>query len=156
MRAPTLRAVERLVIAAVLVVVAVIVALVLQRRTRVDAPTQPSSWSVPTQLDRDDFEGPDLPWLVVLFTSTTCATCRGVREKALRLAAPDVVVQDVEVTARPDLHARYHIDAVPTVVLTDADGVVRASFLGEPPGNDLQDALASLRAEAHPHGEHPA
>jgi hypothetical protein len=140
--------VERLVLAAVLVVIAVIVALIVQRRTRVDAPTQPSSWSVPTQLDRNDFEGPELPWLIVTFTSATCVTCRGVREKTMQLAAPDVVVQDVEVKARPDLHERYRIDAVPTVVVADGEGVVRASFLGEPSAAELREAIGALRTGA--------
>jgi hypothetical protein len=38
------------------VIVACVVAVVLQRRGRPDAPTQPREYAVPSQLDRDDFE----------------------------------------------------------------------------------------------------
>ncbi len=50
---------ERALVAVVLVAVAVVIALVLQRR-RPDAPTQPT-WTVPAQVDRDDFASPGRP-----------------------------------------------------------------------------------------------
>ena len=56
----------RLVIAVVLVGVAIAVALIIERR-RPAPPTQPT-WAVPSQLDRDDFDRPDAPWLIVVFT----------------------------------------------------------------------------------------
>jgi hypothetical protein len=45
------------------------------------------------------------------------------------------------------LHDRYGIDAVPTVVVADHEGVVRASFLGQPTAAELWSALAGLREE---------
>ena len=135
---------ERVVIAVAVVVVAVAVAAVLDRRRRRDAPTQPQ-WAVPVQLDRADFDRPDAPWLVVLFTSSTCDTCAASVDKARVLEASDVVVQVVEVTARPDLHARYGIDAVPTLVVAGADGAVRLSYVGPPPAAELWAEVAKLR-----------
>jgi len=135
---------ERLVVAAVLVVVAVVVAVVVDRRQRRDAPTQPV-FRVPAQLDRADFERPDAPWLVAVFTSATCDSCAGTADKAGVLACDDVVVVEVEVSANKELHDRYGIDAVPTVVVADADGVVQASFLGPPTATDLWAAVAELR-----------
>ena len=67
---------DRVLIAAAIVAVAVVVALIVRRR-RPDAPTQPAG-RVPTQLDRHDFERPDAPWLVAVFTSATCHTCADV------------------------------------------------------------------------------
>jgi len=134
---------ERLAIAAVLVAVAVLVALVLQRR-RPDAPTQPA-WSVPAQVDRQDFARPDAPWLVAVFTSATCSTCAGVYDKARALASDAVVVDDVELGERPREHERYAIDAVPTLVVADAEGVVRASFVGPVTATDLWAAVAEAR-----------
>jgi len=134
---------ERLAIAAVLVAVAVVVALVLQRR-RPDAPTQPA-WSVPAQVDRQDFARPDAPWLVAVFTSATCSTCAGVYDKARALASDAVVVDDVELGERPREHERYAIDAVPTLVVADAEGVVRASFVGPVTATDLWAAVAEAR-----------
>lgn len=135
--------VERLVVAILLVAVAVVVAVIVDRR-RPDAPTQPK-WAVPSQLDRDDFPRPGAPWIVAVFTSATCDSCRGTVAKALVLDCEDVVVADVEVGARKDLHDRYGIDAVPTLVVADAQGVTRASFVGPPTATDLWAAVAEVR-----------
>ena len=137
-------AVERFVIAAVVVAVAVVVAIVVERR-RPAPPTQ-SQWSVPAQLDRGDFDSPSTPWLVAVFTSATCDACAGTIGKARVLASDDVAVQEVEVGERRDLHARYAIDAVPLTVVADVDGVVVASFVGEPSATDLWAAVAEARA----------
>jgi hypothetical protein len=135
--------VDRLIVAAVLVVVAVVAAIVLQRR-RPDAPTG-GDWSVPAQLDRDDFDRPSAPWLVAVFTSATCSSCQSVWERAQPLESDHVAVQHAEVAERADLHRRYGIDAVPTLVVADADGVVRASFVGPVNATDLWGTLAELR-----------
>jgi hypothetical protein len=135
--------VERLVVALVLVAVAVVVAVVLDRR-RPDAPTQPT-WTVPGQLDRSEFARPEAPWLVAVFTSATCDSCRGTVAKAVVLESGDVAVDDVEVTARKATHDRYGIDAVPTLVVADAEGVVRASFVGPVTATDLWAAVAECR-----------
>ena len=134
---------ELLLVAAVLVVLAVDVAVLLQRR-RPDPPTAPR-WAVPAQVDRADFTGSDVPWLVAVFTSATCATCAVVLTRAAPLASPEVVVEEVEVGTRPDLHRRYGIDAVPCLVVADADGEVRASFVGQPTAAELWTTLANLR-----------
>ena len=134
---------ERLVVVVALVVVALVVARLVDRR-RPDAPTQPQ-WSVPSQLDRADFDRPEAPWLVALFTSATCSSCAKARSDAAVLASDEVVVQEVELTERPDLHRRYAIDAVPTIVVADAEGVVRKSFLGPPTATDLWGAVAEVR-----------
>ena len=135
---------ERVVVAGVLVVVAVIVAFVVERRRAADAPTQPV-WSVPGQLDRADFVRPDAPWLVAVFTSATCNTCRAAIDKAVVLACDEVVVEEIEVSARKATHERYGIDAVPTIVVADAQGVVHASFVGAPTATDLWAAVAEAR-----------
>ena len=131
-------------VAAVLVVVVGTVALVLQRRRRVDPPTQ-QRWEVPAQLDRADFDGAEGEWLVVTFTSATCSTCADVRRKAAVLASRDVSVFDAEYGGHRELHQRYRIDAVPTLVIADRDGVVKASFLGPVSATDLWAACAEAR-----------
>ena len=136
---------ERVIIGLALAAVAVVVAVVLQRRKTEDAPTQPPSWTVPAQLDRGDFERPDAPWLVVLFSSATCDTCQGVAAKVEQLRSPAVAVQEVEAVAHRSLQERYHIDAVPTTVMADAEGVVRASFVGPVTAADLWATLAEVR-----------
>lgn len=150
---------ERVLIAAAIVVVVAVIAAVVQRRRRPDVPTQ-RRYRVPEQLDRGDFDGAGHPWLVVVFTSATCDACADVARKASVLASDDVAVSEVEFAAQRGLHERYSIDAVPTLVVADASGVVRASFLGPVTATDLWAAVAELRQPGctpracadHPHG----
>jgi hypothetical protein len=135
--------VDRFVIAAILVVAAVAVALVLRRR-RPAPPTQPR-WPVPGQVDRCDFDRPESPWLVAVFTSTTCQSCEDALAKAVVLDSDQVAVQEVSFQTRKDLHRRYSIEAAPTIVVADKDGVVQASFVGPPSTTELWAAVADLR-----------
>lgn len=125
--------------------IAGVVALVITRRTRVDAPTQPESYEVPAMLDRADFARPEAPWLVAVFSSATCLSCQDAWDKAQHLESDEVVVQDIDAVERKDLHDRYAIDAVPMIVVADDEGVTRASFVGVPPAADLWAAMAELR-----------
>ncbi|MCU1497357.1 MAG: hypothetical protein JWM47_1310 [Acidimicrobiales bacterium] len=124
--------------------IAVGVALLLRRQDR-DAPEQGASWTVPVQLDRRDFDHPEAPWLVAVFSSATCLSCQDTWAKAELLRSEAVAVQDVEAVGRKDLHQRYQVDAVPMVLVADADGVVQRSFVGPPTATDLWAALAELR-----------
>jgi hypothetical protein len=135
--------VERVLVAAVVVIVAAVVAVVVERR-KPEAPTQ-GAWVAPAQLDRADFTRPDAPWLVAVFTSATCDSCAQALARARILAGDAVAVEDVEVKARPELHRRYSIEAVPIVVVADAEGVVQASFVGPPSAPDLWAAVAQAR-----------
>ncbi|MEO7370872.1 MAG: hypothetical protein ABI949_04405 [Ilumatobacteraceae bacterium] len=132
------------VIAAVVLVVALGVGAVLRRRRVVDAPTQPV-FSAPAQIDRADFAEATAPWLVAVFSSATCTTCADVVSKAKVLACTEVAVIDVEYTALPALHRKYHVDAVPIAVVADQAGVVRASFVGPMSATDLWAAVAEVR-----------
>ena len=136
--------VERIVLAVVLALVALGVAWALQRRQRPAAPVR-TGYSVPTQVDRADFDHAEVPWLVAVFTSATCDICAGVWDKARPLASDAVAVQEVEYVARRDLHDRYRIEAVPSVLVVDADGVVVRSFLGPVTATDLWAAVAEAR-----------
>ncbi len=135
---------ERLLVAVLIVAVAGVVALVARRRRIADAPTQVTH-EAPTQLDRADFVSPATPWLLVAFTSATCHTCADSLAKARALESRAVAVTEVEYTAARELHARYRIDAVPTLVLADAEGVVRASFIGRVTATDLWAEVAEAR-----------
>ena len=137
----------RALIAVALVAIAVAVALVVERR-RPAPPTQPS-WAVPSQVDRDDFDGPTVPWLIAVFTSATCTTCAGVLAKVQPLAIEgEVVVQDVEAIERRDLHQRYKIDAVPMLLVVDREGVVRGSLVGPASAEEIWAAVSDVRDNA--------
>lgn len=137
-------AVERLLIALVLAGAALVVAAVVQRRQRPDAPVR-TGYAVPAQLDRADFPRPEAPWLVAVFTSATCNTCAGVWERAQPLESAVVAIAEVELGAQRELHERYGIEAVPTAVVVDREGVVRRSFLGPVTATDLWAAVAEAR-----------
>ena len=135
---------DRLLLVVGLVIVAVAVAVVVQRRRPQPAPTN-VGYSLPDRVDRRDFERPGTPWLVAVFTSATCSTCAGVWDKAQLLTSDDVATQELEVTATRAVHQRYGIDAVPSVVIADHDGVVRATFVGPVTATDLWASVAELR-----------
>jgi hypothetical protein len=150
---------QTLVIALVVAALAAVAASTLRRRTP-EPPTQ-TTWTVPQQLDRSEFAEPDAPWVVVLFTSETCSACATMTAKAELMRSPVVSVDVVPFLARKATHERYRIDAVPTTVMADSDGVVRASFVGPVSATDLWAAMAELREpgstpppEAHTHQPH--
>jgi len=134
----------QLVIAVLVFAAAVLVAVVLRRRRGPDGPTQ-VTWTAPSQVARGDFERPDADWLVAVFSSATCASCAGMVDKARALASAAVVVEEVEAKARPELHRRYGIDAVPITVVADREGLVRAAFVGPATATDLWAAVAEVR-----------
>ena len=105
---------DRLLLVLALVSVAGAAAFVVQRRSTPDPPTQ-TSWSVPTQLDRTDFAGTGTPWLVAVFSSATCLSCRDTWGKVTPLASDEVAVDEVEVGARKAIHENT-ASRVPCVV----------------------------------------
>ncbi|MEZ5320803.1 MAG: hypothetical protein R2698_01745 [Microthrixaceae bacterium] len=134
----------RLAVLAVVVLIAAAISWRMGRR-RPAVPTQPVTHGVPAQLDRNDFARPEAPWLVVTFSSTTCESCADVVKKASILESDQVAIDDVTFQDRPGLHERYHVTAAPTLVIADADGVVRESFVGSVSATHLWAALAELR-----------
>ena len=117
---------------------------VLVRRRKPDAPSQ-TTHTVPQQLSRDDFFHAEKPWLLAVFTSSTCDACQDVATKAKVLASQDVAVQIIDFQEMPELHARYSIDAVPTTVIADRLGVVQYGVLGPITATDLWAAMARCR-----------
>lgn len=132
----------QVVVAAVLVALGVAVAIVVRRRDH-RQPVRGASWSVPVQLHRSDFDEPDARRLVVVFSSATCDACAATWRLVEELAPTDFAKQRVSYQEHRALHDRYGIDAVPTVVVADAEGVVVSSFVGPPGRDDLAEALSS-------------
>ncbi len=134
---------EIVLVALVIGAVTALVAVAVKQR-RPDAPTQ-ATYASPQQLDRHDFDQPQTPWLVVLFVSDTCHTCAGLIPKVELLASDEVAVQVSSFQQDKARHERYHIEAVPTTLLADADGVVVKTFVGPVSATDLWAAMAELR-----------
>ena len=136
---------SRLLVALAVIVVAVVVAWLLERRR--PAPPTRDAYPVPAQLDRQDFPRPDAPWLFVLFSSRTCHSCGPMVSRVCNLESETVATVQVEAKADKALHDRYRIEGVPMVVLADADGVVRAGFVGSVDSWELEEALANAQAD---------
>lgn len=134
----------RLVVGLAAVGAALIIARWWRSRRAVDAPTQRRA-ALPDQVDRADFASPQTEWLVVVFTSETCASCADVSAKAAALASDEVAVQVASYQAQRTLHDRYRIDSVPSVIIVDSAGVVAASFVGPVTATDLWAAVAEAR-----------
>jgi hypothetical protein len=135
--------IARLVVAAAILAVALAVAWKL-RRGRSEPPVR-DTYPVPRQLDRTDFPGLDSPWLVAYFSSTTCDSCRGLGPKVVALASAAVSVCEISFESGRELHERYEIAAIPMILITDGDGVVRRAFVGATTATDLWAAVAELR-----------
>lgn len=141
-RRDRLPGVIQIIVAVVIVVAGVVVAAVIRRR---DGGTMARGrrWSVPAQLERRDFAEPDAERLVVVFSSETCDACAATWERVVALAPAGTVTENVSYQERADLHDRYGIDAVPTLLVADAEGVVQRSFVGPPDADALAEALAT-------------
>jgi hypothetical protein len=136
----------RIGVAVVLLGLAGLVAWWLDRRqsARPAGPVR-TGHAVPHQLDRSDFARPEAPWLVVVFSSASCNTCAAMITKAAVVESPPVAFAECQYPRDQALHERYHIDAVPTTVIADDAGVVRAAFVGQATATDLWAALAEVR-----------
>lgn len=132
----------RLVLVVVIAAAAVVVAAVIRRR-RPDAPAT-GSGQVPLQIDRSDLPPGLETWVLLAFTSPTCASCAHVWRQAQALRRPGLSVVDADTESHRALHQRYRIDAVPLVVLIDADGVTQRWFLGPVADGDLAAAVDEL------------
>ena len=132
----------QIVVALLIVAAGVGIAYVVRRR---DAGTfaKGERWSVPAQLERTDFEDPRAERLVVVFSSQTCDACATTWERVQDIAEEGTALQQISYQDRQDLHDRYGIDAVPTLVVADAEGVVLRSFVGPPSVTELTEALAA-------------
>jgi thioredoxin-related protein len=131
-------------IAFVIGALVVVIALVLRRRSAVDAPTQ-KVFAAPTQIDRSDFPTAQHQWMVAVFTSETCHVCADMLAKAHVVASNSVSVVELEYSAFKDLHGKYNVEAVPTIIVTDERGVVHKSFIGPVSATDLWAGVASAR-----------
>ena len=140
--------IARALIAAAILLVAIGVAALIRRREPDGPPVD--SFPTPRQLRRDDFVRPDAPWLVALFSSTTCGSCPDLAAKIAPLDSSEVAVAEVTYQDHRDVHDRYGISAVPMVVVADREGVVKAAFVGPTSATDIWAAVAELRAPESP------
>jgi hypothetical protein len=134
----------RLAIGVAVALVAVVIASWLRRQRPIAPPRD--AYPIPLQLDRNDFPRPRAPWLVAYFSSDTCSSCQGLGPKVRALDSDAVVTCELDFTHERALHERYEISAIPMILVTDDEGVVRRAFIGATTATDLWAAVAELRA----------
>ncbi len=137
--------VTRVLIGLAVLVVAAAIALVLEHRRRATASPLRDPFPIPRQVTRADFPRAEAPWLVALFSSTTCDGCAAMAAKLIAVESPAVAIVEVSFQAGREIHERYEISGVPMVLIADAEGVVRRAFLGAVSATDLWAALAGAR-----------
>jgi len=135
--------VTRIIIVGIVVALAIALNQVFARRGK-QSPTQADP-TMPTHIDRSDFADEQKEWLVLAFTSSSCNTCADIERKAVVLRSQNVAVDICEYSANQSLHKKYAIEAVPTLLFVEADGVVRKGFLGPASATDIWAALARVR-----------
>lgn len=82
----------------------------------------------------------------VQFSSAVCAPCRATGRllSAVVAAQPGVAHIDLDVEAHFHLASELGITRTPTVLLLDADGVVRRQIVGSPRRTEVLQALTEL------------
>lgn len=120
-------------------------AIYFQRRKSTEIVV--SNFEAPVKIDRDDFKECSAEYLVVVFSSQTCKSCQNVIEKAKVLQSSSVDVQNLDYTESGGkaLHLKYEIEAVPTTLIVDSNGVVQESYIGPVTATDLWAGLAKTR-----------
>ena len=137
---------ERLAIAAILIVVAIAVASLLQRGRSASATAVPRS-ELPPAIDLVGVGVPEGPALVV-FTEETCRTCQAALAVVRGPAGAGLPVAEVPFGAGRGLHRQHRIDTVPTTVVADADGRVVDGWVGSVDLSGLAAALAQVAPRA--------
>ena len=137
---------SRLIVLEVLSCGASIVALLLRKLNYRNFVT--SGWSIPGHLSREDFNFRNEPWLVVIFSSESCETCKPVVTEGMKLTSLGVAIQEVTAETNKDLHEKYDIDAVPMLLLVDKFGVVRSSYLGPSDFDEVKKSIETVIFEA--------
>ena len=103
-----------------------------------------SGWSIPGHLNREDFGFLSEPWLVVIFSSDSCETCKPVVAESMKLSSLGIAVQEIALETNKDLHKKYDIDAVPMLLLVDKFGVVRSSHLGPANFDEVKKSIETF------------
>ena len=111
-----------------------------------------SGWSVPGHLIRADFGFLNEPWLVVIFSSESCETCKPVVAEGMKLTSLGIAIQEIAAETNRELHEKYDIDAVPMLLLVDKFGVVRSSHLGPINFGEVKKSIETVIFET-PHSD---
>lgn len=82
----------------------------------------------------------------ILFSTSYCSICPSVRRQLQSMESIDAGLQhvDVDITDRLDLAAHFGISQTPTVLITDASGVIRYRVSGTPKPGVLMKELSEL------------
>lgn len=129
----------------VIVVLCIVTIVVVNRRKR--GSTQTTHYDAPVRLDLHDFFDKVTEVCVVAFTSSSCESCDNVWSKVAVVQSDKVSVANIEYEDDRGkiLHAKYDIEAVPTIVVCDTAGTTKKAYLGSVTATDLWAGVAAVR-----------
>lgn len=132
----------------VAIVACVVIALVAASKRNKDE-IQETRYDPPTKIERNDFPENNADILGVVFTSKTCGSCEGVlaKARAAQSGKVDIINVDYEDEKGKKLHKKYQIEAVPTLVICDENGVVSHTYIGSMTATDLWASFAQARGD---------
>lgn len=139
----TVNPLHALIATGLLLVLAVLLALLLSRRTAV-ARDAHSATAVTAQEIGATQLGAQAT--LVQFSTEFCTKCPGNRRllQSVADAHPDVEVIDVDLTHRADLARRFDVMQTPTTLVLDSAGVPTVRFTGVVKRADISDRLDHL------------
>ena len=130
-----------------LLIVLIVLTLFVVISRKKKPQTTPTSFELPAIIDREDFEDKKADILVLVFTSQHCDGCGVMFDKAKVLQSDSVDVVDVSYQDKhgKEVHDKYQIEAVPSIVICDNEGNTQKTFVGAVTATDLWAAVAELR-----------
>jgi hypothetical protein len=132
---------------AYIAIIALVCSVTFIARRKREEPIRETHYDAPSKIERNDFPDLDAPTLVAIFTSQACDSCSGVWSKVSVLQSREVDVINIvfEDEVGKKLHKKYDIEAVPTVVICDENGVTQKAYLGSVTATDLWAGVAGVR-----------
>ena len=84
---------------------------------------------------------------LVVFTSQSCAPCAQLKQSLEQVTLPDHIdYREVDVEQNPQQAMRYAVRSLPTVIVTDGDGIPVQTRTGSMSVSALEDFVRGARA----------
>ena len=132
----------RLLIAAGLGLAAVLIGMLL-RRSGPPPPISVRRNQLPTRVSLTELGADSVPTLVI-FTESSCQSCREAEGVIRGPAGAELPVLEYEYGESAEVHKKFAIDTVPTTLVVGADGTVVAGWLGRIDLGEFASALAQV------------
>ena len=84
---------------------------------------------------------------LIIFTSPTCAPCAQLKRSIEQVTLPDhMTYREVDVEQNPQEAMGYAVRSLPTIIVTDDDGIPVQTRTGSMSASALEDFIRGARA----------